>query len=565
MLQQLVIENIALIQQLKLEFSHGLSVITGETGAGKSILLDALGLVLGARADTGLIRAGTEQAMVSACFLLPPEHPGITWLKARDLLLTEEPQTIYIRRTLTRKGRNRVHINEHPTPLSALHSLGVLLADIHGQHEHQSLLDQRGHLAALDAFSNHQEALKAVRDAYQAWQKSQSTLHRLQRAAKENAERRAFLAFQLEELEQVNAEPGEWQELEEKNSRLAHIHQLAEIAERCQGYLTHSRKSAAPLLNRVASELEKHQDLDRELVPLAERMRSLFIEVEDAALQIRDYRLDLNTDPLEFQQVDERMGQIRQLCRKHRCEADELSSLVAKWRQELEELEEIDDRESAMERQLALDLKVYQEKGLILSELRREGAEKLTKGVEQQLFELHMPHTVFSVEFIAKEEKPRASGLEDACFLISANPGEPPKPLHQTASGGEISRLMLAMKTVLADAVTIPTLIFDEVDVGVGGRVADAIGAKMARLSKKRQVLTITHQPQVAAWGLHHLRVEKFQQEKKTFTSVITLKENKRLEELARMLAGDKVSFAARENARTFLQQAAEKIAEMAD
>ncbi|MBF0127271.1 MAG: DNA repair protein RecN [Magnetococcales bacterium] len=555
MLRQLTIENIALIETMDLEFTQGLTILTGETGAGKSILIDALALALGARADSGLIRTGCDHAMSTARFQLPDNHPARVWL--HEHALDHGDDELFLRRTLSQNGRSRAFINETPVPVTTLAQLGDGLVDIHGQHDHQSLLNPSTHLTILDAFANHPELTRQTALHSQTWHTHNRKLEALRLSAREAQQRRAFLSHQLDEIDTAGMAPGEAQELEQRRSRLAHAVRLGEAARASLELLAgESGDSASQLISSAAGELEDAQRLDPTLTTLAEQLRSLQYELDDASEAIRHYADSLETDPEQLADLEERLDLIRNLARKHRCTPEELPTLADQWRAELDTLEQIDLNEQRLLKEIAQARASFDASATLLSRSRKQATSRLTQETEAHLAQLGMPGVRFVTALRPLQGAPRPHGLEEAEFQISANPGEPLKPLKLVASGGEISRIMLALKTSLADAVTIPTLIFDEVDVGVGGRTAAAIGNKLAQLATRRQTLAVTHSPQVAAWGRQHLKVTKSTHEGRVHISVCPLTQPMRVEELARMLAGERITTPARQNAEELLRAA---------
>lgn len=553
MLTRLFIEQIALVERQELEFAPGLTLITGETGAGKSILLDALTLALGGRGDTGLIRAGSDQAMVTASFAPPPAHPVWARLQALELA-TDEPE-LHLRRVLSRAGRHRAFLNDAIVPLATLAGIGSMLVEIHGQNDQQELLQPAAHLGILDAFAGHAAEVGLVAARFHAWKETRTTLERLRATLRDAAEKREFLAFQLEELEQAAIQPGEMESLEGRRARLAHASKLNEVTRRVMEWLREGERSAQGGLGRAATELESSRRLDPGLGELADAARSLHYEVEALADRVRHYRDGLEADPATLANLEERVEVIRRLSRKHRREPDELEALARGWRQELETLERGGDEEARLVRQLARDVEAYRQEAARLTALRQAAAQRLNQEVERELRELHMGGTRFAVTLRPRREgAPGENGEDEAVFEVSPNPGEPMKPLRQIASGGELSRVMLALKTILAGVEMATTLIFDEVDTGVGGRVATSIGARLARVAGQRQVLAVTHLPQVAAWADFHWKVEKSAGAERTHVMVLKLDETARIEELARMLAGESITEPARENAREMLR-----------
>ncbi|NGZ07485.1 MAG: DNA repair protein RecN [Magnetococcales bacterium] len=560
MLRQLIIENIALVERLDLEFAPGLTILTGETGAGKSILIDALALTLGARADSTLLRSGCEQAMATARFVLPEEHPARQWLRAHDL----DEEELFLRRTLSASGRSKAFINETPVPVTTLAQLGDELVDIHGQHDHQSLLNPTAHLTILDAFARHEALTRQTGQLALTWQAGHKELESWRQKGREAEQRRGFLAHQLAEIDAAALRPGEFPELERKRARLAHAVRLGEAArmalEQVTGEHGDHGESALRLLSQAAGELEGAERLDPALQPIAEKLRSLQYELEDVADQVRHYADGLESDPEQLEELEERLALLRNLARKHRCTPEELLPLAENWRTELMGLDQLDMHEQRLLVSMEETRRAYEQVAGQLSAARRQAASRLVKETEGHLAQLGMQARL-AVSWRLWSGDPRPSGLEEAEFQISANPGEPLKPLKQVASGGEMARIMLALKTALADAVTIPTLIFDEVDVGVGGRTAAAIGAKLARMAGQRQTLAVTHSPQVAAWGNTHCKVIKSVHEGRMRVTVQPLDEVRRIEELARMLAGAEITPAARNNALALLRAARTDVA----
>ncbi|MBF0454102.1 MAG: DNA repair protein RecN [Magnetococcales bacterium] len=557
MLNHLTIKNIALIDHLDLALEPGLTILTGETGAGKSIILDALGLVLGKRADSTLIRSGADKAMVTACFQLADDHPVQSWLAQKDL--EGEESLLIIRRVVGIKTASRAYINEIAVPLATLGALGDQLVEIHGQHDHQLLLNSTTHLALLDAFAKQGDLASQVAGDFKAWQSLQSQLKMVEKQAREAFERRDYLAFQLEEVEQAGIQPGELQELESRRSRLAHANQLAQSTQAALALLggaTEENGGGVSLISQAAGELEGSANLDPTLEPLAETVRSLHYELDDAVERVQHYLESLEINPAQLDEVEERVDLIHRLSRKHHRSADELELLAQQWREELDAIDHADQRIAQLQQAQEKAREAYFIQAKKLTASRKKAGKQLSSTVEKQLAALHMANTRLSIALTPQNGDPRPNGMEEAVFLVSTNPGEPPKPLKQIASGGELSRLMLALKTVLADLIATPTLIFDEVDVGVGGRVAASIGEKLTQVAHGRQVLAITHLPQVAAFGEHHLKVEKKARQGKTQAGIVALSPPDRIEELARMLAGNKVTAPARHNAKALLSAA---------
>ncbi|MEO5365393.1 MAG: DNA repair protein RecN [Magnetococcus sp. WYHC-3] len=547
MLRQLAIDDVALIQHLELNLDAGLTVITGETGAGKSILVDALSLVLGSRADVGLIRHGSERASVTALFHLPDPHPLRPWLQQRDL---DHGADLLLRRVVRANGRSQAYINDTAVSLTALAEVGQGLVDLHGQHDHQSLLQEHTHRDLLDAQGGHLPLVHTVEQHFRDWQQAHERVGQLAAQARQAEERRAFLEFQIRELEELQPQAGELESLDRQRTRLKHAQRLQAGLQQVQHNLEHS---ALADLHGAAGELERLSRHDDALTALTESMRSLIYEGEELAQRLARHAESLELDPDALAQVEERFHRLRDVARKHRVEADALPALLLAWQEEWAGLDHLEQDQSHWVSQCDMLARRWQESADALTQARTQAARILDAGMVRQLEELVMPRTRFEVLMTTHSGTPRPQGQDDVTFLVSANPGQPPRPLSEVASGGELSRIMLALKTELAQADSVGTLIFDEVDVGVGGRVADAIGAKLAAVARDRQVLAITHQPQVAVWGHQHFKVTKHSDPQHTEVAVLRLDADARQEEIARMLAGERIGSAARENARQLL------------
>ena len=568
MLRHLVVENIALIQHLDLEFHAGLTMLTGETGAGKSIIIDALSLVLGARADTTLIRSGTDRATVQASFHLPSTHTALAWLheksldnrlrSQRDEASDHTEETLFLRRVLSTNGRSRAFINEMQVPLTTMAELGAMLVEIHGQQDHQTLLDPGSHLAILDGFANHPILVREIRARFDQCRKIATERKTVQKRQADAADRRAFLVFQRNELETAEIKPGELAELGKQHTRLTHATRLAQAAQKALELLLESANPATTLVGRAAGELEAVTELDPSLEGITTTVRSLQYELDDAGERIRHYLDGLEIDPAHMEELGDRIDLIRRMARKYRREAGQLPELVQQWQQEIELIDAAEAREKHLDREYAAAKDAYMKTARQLGQSRQAATSHLNQAVEGQLQDLHMINARFAATLHTKKGEPHPSGMDEAIFQVSPNLGEPLKPLHLIASGGEISRITLAIKTTLAHSLPVPTLVFDEIDVGVGGRVAASIGAKMARIAQERQVLAVTHLPQVAAWGQHHLKVEKNTTNRQTMVTITPLTATMRTEELARMLAGDQITAPARRHAQELLESSSE-------
>lgn len=552
MLSHLSIENIALIERLDLDLETGLTILTGETGAGKSIIIDALSLALGSRAEQGLLRSGSDKGMVIAHFRLPDDHPVRHWLATKEISWLDDG--LFLRRVLTDKGRSRAFINETPVPLTLLSEAGDLVAEIHGQHDNQSLLHSSEQRLLLDTYANHRPLVDAVSQLYRSWRATSDEIEKLAKLTGDGGQQRDFLTFQINELMEDAPKPGEMALLEGQSRRLQHGTQLLQGVTQALDALLDAPNSATTLSHAAASTLEHLSRTDENLSPIASTIRSLHYELEDCGVRLRDYLQGLETDPELLENLLARLDRIHRLSRKHQVDPDDLLTLATRLQQDLDALEHCDERREQLHNQLIQHQHHYDEAAQSLHKSREKAASSLMAEVESQLADLHMAKTRFAIVLNPLPGDPRPDGMDELHFLVSANPQEPLRPLKQVASGGELSRIMLAIKTVLTDTLPANTLVFDEVDVGIGGRVAASLGKKLATVATGRQVLTITHLPQVAAWGQAHLCITKEIHQDKAQVLVQPLSPTQRVEELARMLAGSRITQAARQHARDLLK-----------
>jgi DNA repair protein RecN (Recombination protein N) len=550
MLKQLAVHNIVLVERLELEFEPGLGVLTGETGAGKSILLDALGLALGARADTGLVRSGQDQASVSAELDLPPDHPVHNLLREQGI--TVEPgEPLIVRRTLKSDGGSRGFIGATAVPAGLMRELGNLMAEIHGQHDDRGLLNPKGHRDLLDAFGKLDTG--AVTAAWAEVTRIESELLTA-RAETATAERdRDYLDHACDEIERLAPEEGE-------ETRLAEARTVMQAGLRAGESLTGldellgGSEGALSALRQAARRIERGA-ADHPL--LAEALAALdrsVIEASEAEDKIARAADALAFDPARLEQVETRLFDIRALARKHRVEADALAALGTQMRRQLAAIEAGGERIAELDRELERARRLYSDAAIGLSSARQDAAARLDSAVAAELTPLKLDSARFRTSIVPAEAGP--SGTDRVEFEVSTNPGAPFGPLTRIASGGELSRFILALKVALAEAGSAATMIFDEVDRGVGGAVASAIGERLARLAENSQVLVVTHSPQVAARASHHYRIEKAHGPEGTRTTVRRLDAAERREEIARMLSGAAITDEARAQATRLLDAA---------
>lgn len=537
MLVHLSVHNYAIVEHLDLELQRGMTVISGETGAGKSIMLDALGLALGDRADSSVVRQSADKADILASFDLADIPDAQAWLAARDL---DNDGPCILRRVITAEGRSRGYINGSPCPQGDLKTLGELLIDIHSQHEHQSLLKPDTHRRLLDEYAGAQELARQVHLAAQRWKQTRQTLDRLSNASDEQRARHQLLSYQLEELENLALGEHELEQLEQEHKNLANAGQLLgacqQVMELC------SENDAGNVLSALTSSLQRLTAFQGQSGALGEAVNLLAsaqIQVEEAVGELNRFIDHFDADPQRQQALEERLDAIYSLARKHRVQPAELPELQQRLLSELESLNADDEAVERLGEELEAYARHYLEKAEELSRVRQAAATCLGEAVEDEIQRLGMPGGRFSVVLkpVAPGENP-PHGLELVEFLVSANPGQPPRALAKVASGGELSRISLAIQVITAQTSRTPTLVFDEVDVGIGGPTAEIVGQLLRRLGERGQVLTVTHLPQVAAQGHNHLFVHKARGADETRTAVAELNGDARVEEIARMLGG---------------------------
>ena len=540
MLRHLHIRNFAIVTDLELDLDSGMTVLTGETGAGKSILLGALGLTLGDRADSGVVRPNCERAEISAGFSIA-HLPGVNaWLTANEL---DSDSECLIRRTVSADGRSRGYINGQAVAISQLKELGEQLVDIHGQHAHQSLLKRHVQRQLLDAYAGHSELVASVESGYHQWRHLSHELEQLRTTAQEREARLDLLRYQVRELEALQITPNELDDLHEEHGRLANTNRLREGVEQAIDILYESGQfPVADLLERQLSSLQALAELDPRITSARELLEGATIQIRELATELRHYLDSLDINPARLIEVEQRLDELHTISRKHRVAAEYLPELLKTLTAELEQLETAETRIDNTQTEIAQARAHYQERATELSARRKATARSLSDMISANIRTLGMGDGRFEIALSPTGEEPSPQGLEQIEFLVSANPDQPLRPLTKVASGGELARISLAIQVITANKEGLPTLIFDEVDVGIGGGIAERVGHQLLTLGGERQVLCVTHQPQVAALAHHHLCIRKHSENDVTRTVVHQLESDERIAEVARMLGGVRIT-----------------------
>ncbi|MCY9517304.1 DNA repair protein RecN [Paenibacillus apiarius] len=567
MLVAISIRNLAVVESVQLHFHRGFHVLTGETGAGKSIIIDALGLIGGARGSSDFVRYGCDRAEVEASFDLPGDHP--VWHALSRLgIQADRDELLIIRRELTAQGKSLCRINGQMVNLTMLREVGELLINIHGQHEHHSLLKVERHLEWLDAYGG--EELAAIKRRYRedfgCFMALQHELNQLKETSQQAYQMLDLYRFQIEELNNAQLKIGEDECLSEEKRKLANAEKLMDSVN--NAYERLYAQGAMDSVNLALSKLEDVMVYDTvKFQPMVEQLQSAYYQLEDAAYQLRDYRENIEFNPVRLEQIEERLDQLTSLKRKYGSTVEEMLQYLQRIEAEADKIEHKDERIAALEKEAQERLAKLTRKAEALTNTRRQLANELTARIEAELQHLHMERTRLDVRLDRLQGEHgfdvggvpvrfTKNGWDDAEFLISPNPGEPLRPLHKIASGGELSRIMLAMKTIFAEVDRVPVIIFDEVDTGVSGRAAQAIAEKLAWVSRSGQVFAITHLPQVACMADHQYYIEKQVRDERTSTQVTELDETGRIAELARMLGGVEVTERTLHHAQEMLKLA---------
>ena len=554
MLTQLTINNFAIVRQLEIELAKGMSVITGETGAGKSIAIDALGLCLGQRIETSMVREGQERAEICATFFIEPTNPAYQWLQEQELQDPDNPSDCILRRVINADGRSKAFINSTPVSASQLKEIGQYLIHINGQHASQLLLKNDYQLQLVDTFAHHNDLLTQMREDYRAWKNLQTQVKNFQQKVAENEAKKQLLQYQVEELDEFALCPNEYLELEEDQRRLSNSEQLTQLSQSALQLLSENETvSIDSMLYRATQYIDELSELDPRYASVQTMLNDALIQVQEATSEVQHLASHIEQDPMLLQEIEQRLGQALQLARKHNVKPEELVEWHQKLKAELTALLDFSESEERLITEEKAAFEKMQHTAKQLHESRCQAAEKLAQQVTHSIKGLAMENAEFFIEVNSDLSKVASNGADNIVFTLRSNLGQQAQPLAKVASGGELSRISLAIQVLTSDQSAIPTLIFDEVDVGISGKTASVVGKLLRQLGDKCQVLCVTHLPQVACHGHHQFNVEKFTVDDKTETKMTALSQEERVPALARLLGGSEITDLALANAQEML------------
>ena len=554
MLTQLTINNFAIVRQLEIELAKGMSVITGETGAGKSIAIDALGLCLGQRIETSMVREGQERAEICASFFIEPTNPAYQWLQEQELQDPDNPSDCILRRVINADGRSKAFINSTPVSASQLKEIGQYLIHINGQHASQLLLKNDYQLQLVDTFAHHHDLLAQMREDYRAWKNLQTQVKTFQQKVAENEAKKQLLQYQVEELDEFALRPNEYLELEEDQRRLSNSEQLTQLSQSALQLLSENETvSIDSMLYRATQYIDELSELDPRYASVQTMLNDALIQVQEATSEVQHLASHIEQDPMLLQEIEQRLGQALQLARKHNVKPEELVEWHQKLKAELTALLDFSESEERLILEEKAAFEKMQHTAKQLHESRSQAARKLAQQVTHSIKGLAMENAEFFIEVNSDLAKVTANGADNIVFTLRSNLGQQAQPLAKVASGGELSRISLAIQVLTSDQSAISTLIFDEVDVGISGKTASVVGKLLRQLGDKCQVLCVTHLPQVACHGHHQFNVEKFTVDDKTETKMTALSQEERVPALARLLGGSEITDLALANAQEML------------
>ncbi|TNF97677.1 MAG: DNA repair protein RecN [Gammaproteobacteria bacterium] len=553
MLSQIHLQNFAISTAVEVEFDKGMSVLTGETGAGKSILVDALNLALGDRTDASMVRHGTDRAIINTTFVLEPDSPALTWLKEQSM---DDGSECHLRRIITTEGRSRAYINDQPATLTALKTLGEMLVDIHGQHEHQSLMKTTRQRELLDNAGDHALLLQQVAEHASQIRSIRQELDKLRNTLTENQAMQELLRYQIQELETLNITQLDIAASLQEHEKTLNAGALQELSKMITHALTEDEEYAlADKISHLSSEMEPWLETSEEFSNTHEMLSQILILIDEASDNLKQFQDQLDINPEHQAELDDLVKMLHELARKHQVRMEELPAV---YQEKITQLENIDHSETRI-MEFTQRLEELEARYLVdateLSQKRKQTAQHLSQAVTKQMQELGMKGGLFEiqVEHQSGQTNYPADGMDSICFMVSANPGHPLQPLQKVASGGELSRISLAITVITTNTTETPTMIFDEVDSGIGGGIAEIIGQQLMTLGETRQVLCVTHLPQVASQAHHHFRIVKTSSKSHTESRVMPLDQDSRIQEIARMLGGVKITEKSIAHARELL------------
>ena len=555
MLTQLTINNFAIVRQLNIELLQGMSVITGETGAGKSIAIDALGVCLGQRTEASMLREGQERADICATFHLNSNNPAFQFLQENELQDPDNPEDCILRRIINHDGRSKAFINGIPVSAAQLKEIGQYLIQINGQHASQRLLKNDYQLQLVDNFCQHTALLQQMSLDYQTWRNLQHQVKTFQQKCAENEARKQLLQYQVSELDEFNLKENEYEELEADHLRLSNSEELTQLSQSVLQLLSENETvSADSLLYRAVQHLSELCELDNRYTDVQNLLNEALIQVQEATNEIQSLSSNIEQDPTLLADIEQRLGQTVQLARKHNVKPQDLVALHRRLKAELNELEDFSGSEEMLIQQEQAAHEKMLATATALHQSRQLGAQKLAQQVTKSIKQLAMEHAEFFIELHNDYDKISANGADNVIFTLQSNLGQSAQPLAKIASGGELSRIALAIQVQASNQTAIPTLIFDEIDVGISGATANVVGKLLRKLSEKCQVICVTHLPQVACHGTHHFSVEKSTVDQKTETKMTALSPQQRVKALAKLLGGSKITDAVLANAQEMLE-----------
>ncbi len=566
MLKSVTIKNYALVEETEIRFDVGLNVVTGETGAGKSMVIGAIGALLGERTSVSVLREGAQKAAIEGVFAV--EHLSVLQSCLIESDLASDDGLLILRREILASGRSRAFVNDTPATLDQTEKIAAFLVDLHGQHQHQSLLKVAEHIKFIDAFADLGEQCHRVANCFAQAEKARAAYEELLQEQKTRIEQRDYLAFQLDEIDNLNPQPDEESELLNEEKKLAHGTELLQSCDEVVNLLYENEASANDLLGAVVNRLQKLAEYDSALEKQTQEAESALIAVEEIAKSLQSYVHNIDVDPARLDEVRSRLSAFAGLKKKYSADFDGVLQKRDELQQSLQRIEAMDDLVSQALENWQIAIQEYESAAGDLSQARRAAAQEITRRVPEILAEIGMSGSRFEVkispEFAedgwctveGRKCKAFPNGYDRVEFFISANPGQPTRPLAKIASGGEISRIMLALKSLIAHADAVPVLIFDEIDIGISGRVAQSVGKLLRKLAESHQIVCITHLPQIAGAGSTHFLVEKSQRNGSTSTNVRKLAESERRRAIASLLAGEEISEAQLENAEALIEQA---------